>query len=70
METTLTEAQAREILAAHGGYGSVRVYGIIAEGEEGAGQILPIKSDYHLKRYTFARIYSTSTTIADLIRKA
>ena len=69
METTLTRDQALDVIKVHGGYGAVRVYGIIADGPS-AGQISAIKSVHHLETRQFSRIYATHTTMADLIRKA
>ena len=63
----LTIEQAQKIIAEHGGYGRVRVYGILAEGQDGEGQIMAIKSDYHLQKYRYSRIYSSNATIADFI---
>ena len=54
METNITSEQALEILAEHGGYGSVRVYG---ETENGP---VAIKSKYHLENYNLTRIYAVS----------
>lgn len=69
METDITMEQALDIIANHGGYGAVRVYGVLADGEC-AGQLSAIKSRTHLETRSYSRIYATHTTMEDLIRKA
>ena len=68
-ETDLTIEQAREFISNHDAYGAVRLYGVIADGEESEGQIVAIKSEYYLNKYVFSRIYTNNTTIKDMIRK-
>lgn len=68
--TVITPAQALEILAVHGGYGQVRVYGIIAEGEECAGQVTAIKSKYHVEEKNVAVMYAVGNDGMIPIRKA
>lgn len=60
METTLTHAQALAVLTTPGydAYGSVRLYGVIGEPHESAGQLVAIKSVQNLDRMPYARIYS------------
>lgn len=64
METTLTYEEAHRIITDDNfdGYGSTRLYGIIADSEECAGQVSVIKSTYHLDRMQYSRIYSTTRT--------
>lgn len=69
MEQDITVEQALAVIAEHGGYGAVRVYGILADGEC-AGQISAIKSRTHLEERRYSRIYSNSAGIMDYIRKA
>jgi len=69
MEKELTLEQAQEFVKTRDGYGSTRLYGIIADGDF-AGQTVAIKSTYHLERYTYSRIYTKSTTITDIVGKA
>lgn len=64
METNITSEQALEILAEHGGYGSVRVYG---ETENGP---VAIKSKYFLEKYNLTRIYAVSNNGFPPIYKA
>lgn len=68
--TIVTANEALEILKEHGGYGSVRVYGIIAEGEECAGQITAIKSRYHVENKNLAVMYALGNDGMVPIRKA
>ncbi|TLH48983.1 hypothetical protein [Mycolicibacterium aubagnense] len=59
VETELTRDEAAAELAVPGydAYGKVRLYGVIADGET-AGQIVPIKSQQNLDRFSYSRIYS------------
>lgn len=68
MEQDITAEQALQVIADHGGYGAVRVYGIIADGEC-AGQAVAIKSRQNLERFNYSRIYSNDAGIMDYIRK-
>lgn len=68
-EIDLTVKQAREFISNHDAYGAVRLYGVIADGEDGAGQIVAIKSEYYLNKYVYSRIYTNNTTVRDMIRK-
>jgi len=70
MEQDITEDEARQFIATHDAYGPTRLYGVIAEGEECAGQIVGLKSTYYLERYRYSRIYLKSTTITDMIGRA
>ena len=70
MEFDLTPAEALTVLAEHGGYGSVRVYGILADTHEAAGQIVGIKSRHHLETYPLARLYAKTNNGMPPIRKA
>ncbi|MEN4465459.1 hypothetical protein ABFV47_14500 [Mycolicibacterium fortuitum] len=58
-EKTLTYDEAAATLAEPGydAYGSLRLYGVIADGET-AGQIIGIKSQQNLDRFSYTRIYS------------
>lgn len=69
MEQQITAAQALTIINEYGGYGSVRVYGII-EGGECDGQIVAIKSEYHLGRYNYSRIYARTNNGTVPVRQA
>lgn len=68
MEQDITKEQALEVIADHGGYGAVRVYGILADGEC-AGQVSAIKSRVHLEERNYSRIYSNSAGIMDYITR-
>ena len=68
MEQDITREQALQVLAENGGYGAVRVYGIIADGEC-VGQAVAIKSRQNLDRYSYSRIYSNSAGIMDYITR-
>lgn len=68
--TVINAEEALAILAEHGGYGSVRVYGIIAEGEECAGQMTAVKSKYHVEEKNLAVMYALSNDGSVPIRKA
>ena len=70
MEQDVTVEQALAIIAEHGGYGAVRVYGVIADGES-AGQVSAIKSRTHLETRTYSRVYVVSHDkgVMDFIRK-
>lgn len=68
MEQDITPDQALEVIADHGGYGAVRVYGIIADGPC-AGQAVAIKSRQNLERFNYSRIYSNSAGIMDYITR-
>lgn len=59
VEKTLTYDEAAAILAEPGydAYGSLRLYGVIADGES-AGQPTAIKSQQNLDRFSYSRIYS------------
>lgn len=59
-ETDLSIDQARDFVQSNDAYGSTRLYGIIGEAEECAGQIAGIKSEYHLDRFNYSRIYTVS----------
>ena len=59
MEHDVTREQALAIIAEHGGYGTVRVYGVISD-EPYTGSILGIKSEYYLDKYNYSRLYSVS----------
>lgn len=69
-QTTLTIEQAREFIRNNDAYGRIRLYGVIADGEECEGQIVAIKSEYHINKYVFSRIYTNDNSIMDYIRKA
>ena len=70
MEQDITTEQARAIISEHGGYGTVRVYGIIADGEECAGQMVPIKSEHHLGRFAYRTVFAKSNDGTVPIRPA
>ncbi|TCN53578.1 hypothetical protein EV641_106224 [Rhodococcus sp. SMB37] len=55
-ERDITKNEALSIIAEHGGYGSTRVYGVIAVGDT-AGQIVGIKSPQNMAAHAFSRIY-------------
>lgn len=55
-EYDVTKDEALAVLAEHGGYGSSRVYGVIADGDT-AGQSVGIKSPQNLDAHTYSRIY-------------
>lgn len=57
-ERDVTADEARAILAKHGGYGTVRVYGIITDHPDFEGQVKAIKSEHHLTQYGYSRIYA------------
>lgn len=59
-ERDVTTDEARAILAEHGGYGIVRVYGVIADHPDFAGQVTAIKSQYHLDQYKYSRLYAVT----------
>lgn len=67
METDVTPAEALAIIAEHGAYGKVRIYGL---SDEYPGQILSIKSKYHLDQYSFTRIYAKTNNGMPPIRRA
>ena len=56
-EIDLTIEQARDFISNNDAYGTNRLYGIIGAQEECAGQIIGIKSQYHLDRMSYDRIY-------------
>lgn len=49
--------EAREFIQNNDAYGMSRLYGILADTEECAGQIVGIKSNYYLDRAEYSRIY-------------
>lgn len=57
-ERDVTIDEARVIIAKHGGYGTVRVYGIITGHPDLTGQITGIKSEHHLTEYEYSRLYA------------
>lgn len=59
-EIDITIDQAREFVQNNDAYGMNRLYGIIGANEECAGQIAGIKSEYHLDRFAYDRIYIVS----------
>lgn len=59
-EIDLNVDQAREFIQNNDAYGSDRLYGILADTEECAGQIVGIKSNYYLDRSNYSRIYVVS----------
>lgn len=70
-EVTVTVEEALEIIAEHGGYGSVRVYAVYGDQSEYAGQIKGIKSKYHLENpQEYSRIYASSNNGMIPVRKA
>lgn len=68
--TVVTKDEALEVLAEHGGYGSVRVYGTLAEDEECGGQLVSIKSKYNLEERKYGAIYTLGNNGSIPIRKA
>lgn len=58
MEITLHIDKARIHLNSpeFDGYGDERMYGVVEDGES-AGQIVAIKSEYHLDKYQYSRVY-------------
>lgn len=58
-EKNLTYDEAAAILAEPGydAYGRLRLYGAIADGDS-AGQLVAIKSQQNLERFSYSRIYS------------
>lgn len=69
MEQDITKEQAAELFAnGLGGYGTTRVYGIIAEGET-AGQIIGIKSLQNLDRFEYSRIYTVTRDGVPIYKK-
>ena len=71
-EIDLTIEQARDFISNNDAYGTNRLYGIIGAAEECAGQIIGIKSNYHLDRMSYDRIYVVVHNADNLlnIRKA
>jgi len=72
-ETDINEADALLILANYGGYGNLRVYGVITNHPELEGQVKAIKSEYHLfHQHDYSRIYAVSNDGTGMppIRKA
>ena len=59
-EIDVTIDDAREFIKNNDAYGLTRLYGIIGANEECAGQIAGIKSEYHLDRFSYDRIYIVS----------
>lgn len=59
-ELELTAEEALGIIRTHGGYGTVRVYGVIADHPDFAGQVTAIKSQYHLDQYKYSRLYAVT----------
>lgn len=68
--TVITADEALEVLAVHGGYGRVRVYGTLAESEECAGQMASIKSKYNLDERAYDAIYKIGNDGMVPIRRA
>lgn len=68
--TVVTAEEALEILAVHGGYGRVRVYGILGDDEECAGQMSSIKSKYHVNERSYSVIYTIGNDGTVPIRRA
>lgn len=56
-EVDVSIEDARDFIQNNDAYGSTRLYGIIGVNEECAGQIAGIKSEYHLDRFSYDRIY-------------
>lgn len=56
-EVDVSIEDARTFIQNNDAYGSSRLYGIIGANEECAGQIIGIKSEYHLDRMEYERIY-------------
>ena len=71
-EIDVTNDEAMTIITEHGGYGSVRVYAVIADGHECAGQRVPIKSRVNLTepRYPIERLYAVANDGMVPIKKA
>ena len=71
-EIDLTIEQARDFISNNDAYGTNRLYGSIGAQEECAGQIIGIKSNYHLDRLSYDRIYVVMHNADNLlnIRKA
>lgn len=70
METTLTYSEAHDMItsADFNGYGSTRLYGIIADGEC-AGQMTAIKSLHNLDRYNYSKIYAKTNNGVPIFKK-
>lgn len=70
METNLTLEEAREIITSDtfDGYGSMRLYGVIGEGDS-AGQLAPIKSLHHLTRFNYSRVYAKTNNGVPIFKK-
>lgn len=66
-EIDLTIEQAREFVNNNDAYGATRLYAIIADHEECGGQITGIKSEYHLDRFAFSRIYAKTNNPNNLL---
>lgn len=58
-EIAMSIEEARDFVKHNEGYGSTRLYGIIGEGDS-IGQIVGIKSEYHLDRIRYVRLYLVS----------
>jgi hypothetical protein len=69
VETELSDLEARYFLRSSDVWGTTRLYGIIGDGEC-AGQIAAIKSVHTLDKYTWSRLYTKSTTMADIVKPA
>lgn len=71
IEHDITPFEAEDILSGHGGYGTVRIYGVMPGTVENPNpQIVGIKSTYHLRRFKYTRIYAVTNDGQYPIRKA